>query len=276
MIEFGLETISVTHQCDLLDLARSTLYYQPKGLSEEDMEFMRLIDEQYTKIPFYGYRKMTHWLWLQGYHVNKKRVLRLMQRMGLQAIYPKPKLSKPGKDHIIYPYLLRNMRITQPDQVWASDITYIRMMKGFIYLVAIMDWYSRYVVSWEASITLETDFCVAALKRALERGRPEIFNSDQGAQFTSTDFQSELKSNEIRISMDGRGRVMDNIFVERLWRTLKYEEVYLKDYETVFEAIECIRSYFKFYNEERLHQALDYRTPAQIYKGSSSEMTLIA
>jgi len=218
MIEFGLETIPVTRQCDLLDMARSTFYYRPKGLREEDIEFMRLIDEKYTKSPFYGYRKMTHWLWLQGYHVNKKRVLRLMQKMGLQAIYPKPKLSKPGKDHLIYPYLLRNMRINQP----------------------------------------------------------EIFNSDQGAQFTSSDFQSELKRNEIRISMDGRGRVLDNIFVERLWRTLKYEEVYLKDYETVYEAIDGIRSYFKFYNEERLHQALDYKTPAQIYKHSSSERRLIA
>jgi len=199
-----------------------------------------------------------------------------MQKMGLQAIYPKPKLSKPGKGHLIYPYLLRGMKIIRPDQVWAADLTYIRLWKGFIYLVAIMDWYSRYVVSWEVSITLETNFCVAALRKALERGRSEIFNTDQGAQFTSTDFINELKSNEIRISMDGRGRVMDNIFVERLWRTLKYEEVYLKDYETVFEAVEGINSYFKFYNEERLHQALDYETPAQIYKGSSSEMPLIA
>lgn len=276
MIEFGLEAIPVTRLCEFLGLARSTFYYRPKGLSEEDLELMRLIDEQYTKTPFYGYRKMTRWLWLQGYHVNKKRVLRLMQKMGLQAIYPKPKLSKPEKSHLIYPYLLRDVKIIRPDQVWSCDITYIRLLKGFIYLVAIMDWYSRYVLSWEVSITLETDFCVAALRRALERGHPEIFNTDQGAQFTSNDFISELKSNSIRISMDGRGRVMDNIFVERLWRTLKYEEVYLKDYETTFEAVDSIRTYFKFYNEERLHQALDYKTPAQIYKGSSSEMPLIA
>ena len=276
MIEFGLETAPVTRLCELLDVARSTFYYRPKGLSEEDLEFMRLIDEQYTKTPFYGYRKMTRWLWLQGYHVNKKRVLRLMQKMGLQAIYPKPKLSKPGKGHFIYPYLLRGIKIIRPDQVWAADLTYIRLWKGFIYLVAIMNWYSRYALSWEVSITLETDFCVAALRRAIERGRPEIFNTDQGTQFTSNDFISELKRNAIRISMDGRGRVLDNIFVERLWRTLKYEEVYLKDYETVFEAVDGISCYFKFYNEERLHQALDYETPAQIYKGGSSEMPLIA
>jgi len=274
MIEFGLEEIPIFRQCELLELARSSFYYRPRGISEEELELMRLIDEQYTKRPFYGYRKMTHWLWTQGHYVNKKRVLRLMQAMGLQAIYPKPKLSQPGKDHTIYPYLLRNMRISRPDQVWASDLTYIRMRKGFIYLVAVMDWYSRYVLSWELSITLESDFCVTALRRALGRGGPEIFNTDQGAQFTSSDFIRELKSNEIRISMDGRGRMMDNIFVERLWRTLKYEEVYLKEYETVFEAVEGIRSYFKFYNEERFHQALDYKTPAQVYIDRGSEMSL--
>lgn len=276
MIEFGLETIPVTHQCELLGLARSTFYYRPKGISEEDVKLMRLIDEQYTKTPFYGYRKMTYWLRRQGYHINKKRVLRMMQMMGLQAIYPKKRLSQPGKDHVIYPYLLRGMEVTRPDQVWAADITYIRLLRGFIYLVAIMDWFSRYVLSWEISITLETDFCVSALKRALEGGGPEIFNTDQGAQFTSTEFINELKRNEIRISMDGRGRVQDNIFVERLWRTLKYEEVYLKDYETVFEAVECIRAYFWFYNEERMHQALGYKTPAEVYKGKISEISLIA
>lgn len=276
MIEFGLETIPVTHQCELLGLARSTFYYRPIGISEEDLNLMRLIDEQYTKTPFYGYRKMTYWLGRQGYHLNKKWVLRLMQKMGLQAIYPKKKLSQPGKDHEIYPYLLRGMEITWPDQVWAADLTYIRLSRGFIYLVAVMDWFSRYVLSWEISITLETDFCVSALRRALEGGRPEIFNTDQGAQFTSTDFINELKSKEIRISMDGRGRVQDNIFVERLWRTLKCEEVYLKDYETVFEAVVGIRSFFWFYNEERLHQALGYKTPAEVYRGESSEIPLIA
>ena len=199
-----------------------------------------------------------------------------MQKMGLQAIYPKPKLSKPGKDHLIYPYLPRGMKVLRPDQVWAADLTYIRLLKGFIYLAAIMDWYSRYVLSWEISITLETDFCVAALRRALVGGQPEIFNTDQGAQFTRTDFVNELKRCEIRISMDGRGRVQDNIFVERLWRTLKYEEVCLKDYETVFEAVEGIRSYFRFYNEERLHQSLGYNTPAQVYRSGSSGISLIA
>jgi len=276
MIEFGLETIPVTHQCELLGLARSTFYYRPKGISEEDLKFMRLIDEQYTKTPFYGYRKMTHWLGRQGYHVNRKRVLRMMQMMGLQAIYPKKKLSPPGRDHVIYPYLLRGLEVVRPDQVWAADLTYIRLLRGFIYLVAIMDWFSRYVLSWEISITLETDFCVSALRRALEDRRPEIFNTDQGAQFTSTDFITELKSREIRISMDGRGRVQDNIFVERLWRTLKCEEVYLKDYETVFEAVEGIRSYFWFYNEERLLQTLGYKTPAEVYRVKTSEIPLFA
>lgn len=262
-----LDILSISRQCELLGLARSSYYYTPLGVSEEDLHLMRLLDEQYIKTPFYGYRRMSCWLDSQGYHVNKKKVLRLMQLMGLQAVYPKPRLSQPGNDHIIYPYLLRGIAITHPDQAWASDITYIRMRKGFIYLAAIMDWFSRYVLSCECSITLDADFCVSALKRALKRRQPEIFNTDQGAQFTSKRFTQVLKDHEIRISMDGRGRMADNIFVERLWRSLKYEEVYLKDYENVFEAVAGIGDYFRFYNEKRFHQSLNYKTPAEVYFG---------
>jgi putative transposase len=226
---------------------------------------MRLLDEQYTRTPFYGVRKMVWWLDEQGYLVNPKRVRRLMRLMGLEAIYPKPRLSIPGPGHKIYPYLLRGLTISRPDQAWCSDITYIRLRGGFIYLVAVMDWFSRYVLAWEISISLETSFCVSALNWALERGRPDIFNTDQGSQFTSHDFTDRLEDHGIDISMDGRGRVMDNIFIERLWRTVKYEEIYLKDYLDVQEAMTNLKSYFGFYNHERPHQALGYRTPAAIY-----------
>ena len=218
---------------------------------------LRLLDEQYTRTPFYGIRKMTKWLNRRGYSVNHKRVRRLMRVMGLQAIHPKPWLSKKDDNHKIYPYLLNGVDIKCSNQVWASDITYIRMRKGFIYLVAVMDWYSRYVLSWAISISLDTAFCIEALERALEKGRPEIFNTDQGSQFTSKDFTDELLTRSVKISMDGRGRVFDNIFIERLWRSLKYEEVYLKEYATVTEAVENITHYFHFYNEERIHQSLD-------------------
>ncbi len=226
---------------------------------------MRLIDEQYTRTPFYGVRKMRWWLREQGYGINAKRVRRIMRQMDLAAIYRKPRLSKPEPGHRIYPYLLSGMRIDRPNQVWTSDITYIRLRHGFIYLVAVMDWFSRYVLAWEASVSLETSFCVAALDWALQHGRPEIFNTDQGAQFTSEDFTSRLKVHGIAISMDGRGRVIDNIFIERLWRTVKYEEVYLKDYQDVLEALSNLKSYFAFYNHERPHQALDYQTPAMVH-----------
>lgn len=226
---------------------------------------MRLLDEQYTRTPFYGVLRMTHWLRRQGWRVNVKRVRRLLRRMGLAAIYPKPRLSVAMPGHRIYPYLLRDMKIRMPDQVWATDITYIRMRCGFVYLVAIMDWFSRYVLSWQISGTLEVAFCVAALEWALALGRPQIFNSDQGSQFTSESFTGRLQRQGVLISMDGRGRVLDNIFVERLWRTLKYEEVYLKDYGDVAEAVENLGAYFQFYNHERLHQALNYRTPADVY-----------
>ena len=262
----GHSDLSIRRQCELLGLNRSGLYYEPVGENEENLRFMRLIDEQYTRTPFYGSRKMTKWLVTEGYAVNRKRISRLMAVMGIEAVYPKPKLlSQPGEGHKIYPYLLRGITVGRIDQVWSTDITYIRMAQGFVYLVAVMDWFSRYVLSWSLSLTMEIDFCMEALRSALRRGRPEIFNSDQGAQFTSEKFTAELVAKEIAISMDGRGRCMDNIFVERLWRSLKYEEVYLKDYESVTEARTGIERYFRFYNQERIHQSLGYRTPAAIY-----------
>ena len=228
---------------------------------------MSLIDEQYLRTPFYGVDKMTAWLRREGHAVNPKRVRRLMRLMALEAVYPRRKrgLSLPDKEHKIYPYLLKDVTITRPDQVWAADITYIRMYRGWLYLMAIMDWFSRYVIDWELSVTLEADFCVEALKRALASGRPEIFNTDQGSQFTSVDFIEPLKAADVQISMDGQGRVFDNIFVERLWRTVKVEEVYLRDYQAVAEARSSLGRYFAFYNYERLHQALGYRTPAEVY-----------
>jgi len=243
------------------------LYYEPVGEREENLRLMRLLDEQYTRAPFYGSRRMTAWLETQGYLVNRKRVSRLMEVMGIEAVYPKPKLSQPGAGHRIYPYLLRGTTVERVNQVWSTDITYIRMAQGFLYLVAVMDWFSRFVLSWSLSLTMEVEFCVEALKRALQRGCPEIFNSDQGPQFTSEKFTGELAERQIAISMDGRGRCMDNIFVERLWRSLKYEEVYLKDYASVAEARAGISGYFQFYNHQRLHQSLGYRTPAATYLG---------
>jgi putative transposase len=226
---------------------------------------MRLIDEQYTRTPFYGVRKMTWHLAEQGFAVNPKRVRRLMRLMGLEAIYRKPRLSVPAPGHRIYPYLLHELKIDRPNQVWSSDITYIRLRQGFIYLVAVMDWFSRYVLAWEVSVSMETSFCLAALDWALQFARPDIFNTDQGSQFTSDEFTGRLETHGIGISMDGRGRVTDNIFIERLWRTVKYEEVYLKDYMDVREAVSNLKSYFAFYNQERPHQALGYQTPAAVY-----------
>lgn len=248
-------------------MARSSYYYEPAQESEENLQLMRLLDEQYTRTPFYGTRKMTAWLQSVGYPVNRKRVTRLLRTMGVEALYPKPRLSQPGEGLQRYPYLLRGMRIERSNQVWSTDITYIRLARGFVYLVAILDWFSRYVLSWEVSVTLDTSFCLEALDRALQQAKPEIFNSDQGVQFTSSEFTNCLKAADIRISWDGRGRALDNIFVERLWRSVKYEEVYLKDYQTVPEAVSNLREYFAFYNQERLHQALDYKTPKQVYTG---------
>lgn len=227
---------------------------------------MRLLDEQYTRYPFYGVCRMTEWLRTKGFDVNPKRVRRLLRKLGILAIYPKPNLSKAGQSQVKYPYLLKGVSIQRVNQVWSTDITYIRLLAGFIYLVAIMDWYSRYVLSWEISVTMENEFCLSALDRALQLARPEIFNSDQGSQFTSIAFTKRLLASEIAISWDGRGRALDNIFVERLWRSVKYEEVYLKDYRNVREAISGLKSYFDFYNGERLHQSLDYKTPESVYR----------
>jgi putative transposase len=263
--------LPISRQCELLGLARSTFYYKSWGTSAYNLQLMRLLDEQYTRTPFYGIRKMTAWLDQQGHHVNHKRVRRLLRLMGLEAIYPKRRrLSMPDSSHKIYPYLLNGLAITRSNQVWASDITYIRMKTGFLYLVAVMDWYSRYVLSWALSNSLETAFCTEALERALRMGSPEIFNSDQGTQFTSEVFTAILRANGVRISMDGRGRVFDNIFIERLWRTLKYEEVYLKEYTTVREATENLARYFHFYNWERIHESLGYKTPHQVYYSTSN------
>lgn len=226
---------------------------------------MRLIDEQYMRTPFYGVMKMTDWLCKQGHEVNPKRVRRLMRLMGLETIYAKPRLSDPAPGHRIYPYLLRGLAIERPDVCWATDITYIRLRQGFVYLVAIMDWYSRYVLSWEVSINLDASFCVTALDWALRKAKPEILNSDQGSQFTSQIFTGRLLDQGIAISMDGKGRALDNVFVERLWRSVKYEDVYLKDYVDVGEAIAGLRDYFRFYNQERSHQALGYQTPEEVY-----------
>lgn len=257
--------ISVVSQCDLLGLNRSSLYYEPSGDDSYNGLLMRLLDEQFTKVPFYGVPRMTAWLRSEGHVVNPKRISRLMKLMGLQAVYPRPKTSAPRVEDKKYPYLLRGLDINRPDQVWATDITYIRMLRGFVYLVAVMDWYSRYVLSWEVSISIDADFCLTALDRALFTASPEIFNSDQGSQFTSLDFTGRLLSAGVLISMDGRGRFLDNIFVERLWRSVKYEEVYLKSYENVRQAREGLNNYFGFYNGERLHQSLDYRTPEEVY-----------
>lgn len=267
MVDTEQPEISVRRQCELLGVSRASLYYEPASESEENLRLMRLIDEQYTRTPFYGSRRMTAWLEAQGYEVNRKRVSRLMALMGLEAVFPKPKLSKPGEGHRVYPYLLAGVEVERVNQVWSTDITYIRMAQGFVYLAAVMDWHSRFVLSWSLSVTMEMDFCVEALKRALRRGLPEIFNSDQGSQFTSEKFTGELKTREIAISMDGRGRCFDNIFIERLWRSLKYEEVYLKEYRLVREVSDSIGRYFQFYNFERPHQSLEYRTPSEIYLG---------
>jgi len=268
MIEAHNKEISVLRQCELISLPRSSLYYKSRRDDAFDSELMRVLDEEYTKTPFYGVPRMTFRLRKLGYEVGEKRVRRLLRMMGLMAVYPKKRLSLPNAKHKKYPYLLRGVTIERPNQVWSADITYVRQRRGFAYLVAIMDWHSRYVLAWELSLSLESDFCVEALRRALSKGMPEIFNSDQGTQFTSEDFTGILLNAGIRISMDGRGRVYDNIFNERLWRSVKYEEVYLKDYEGICEARESIGRYFEFYNGERPHQSLGYRTPREVYSGA--------
>jgi putative transposase len=265
LIEPEHPSLSLARQCELVGLARSSYYYHPVPESEENLLLMRLLDEQYTRTPFYGIQKMTAWLRTQGQEVNHKRVARLLRQMGLMAIYPGPRLSQPGEQPVRYPYLLRGLSIERVNQVWSTDITYIRLQGGFLYLVAIIDWFSRYVLAWRTSITLETAFCLEALDQAFLMARPDIFNSDQGSQFTSCDFTKRLEAAGTRISWDGRGRALDNIFVERLWRSVKYEEVYIKDYQTISDAERGLNAYFQFYNQERLHQALEYQTPVQVY-----------
>ncbi len=259
--------LSVARQCCLVGLSRSSLYYRPAGVSDRDMELTRLLDEQYTKAPFYGSRRMLAWLRSAGYGVGRRHVASLMRRLGLAAIYPKPRLSVPCAQALRYPYLLRGVLVERINQVWSCDITYIRLARGFVYLMAIMDWHSRFVLAWQVSISLDGAFCREALDRALATyGSPEIFNSDQGCQFTSEPFTARLLAAGCRISRDGRGRALDNIFVERLWRSVKYEEVYLSDYQSVAEARTGLSAYLRFYNEERLHQALEYRTPGAVYR----------
>lgn len=267
LVEGGHPDFSVAHQCALLNLNRSTLYYESAGEDAENLELMGLIDECFTAHSMYGSPKITRWLRERGRMVNHKRVERLMRVMGLRATVPCPSLSVGHKEHRKWPYLLGGLSIERPNQVWSSDITYVRMRRGFLYLVAVMDWRSRFILGWQLSDTLEPDFCVDALGQALRLGNPEIFNTDQGSQFTSLAFTGELENHQIRISMDGRGRCFDNIFTERLWRTVKYEEVYVKDYGSPREARENLGQYFGFYNNERYHQALDYRTPAQVHFG---------
>lgn len=253
--------MSIARQCSLAELARSSWYYHPRGETAENLALMRQIDAQYLETPFYGSRKLAHLL-----GVNRKRMQRLMRLMGLEAIYPKRRTTWPGAGHKIYPYLLRNVEVLRPDQVWSTDITYIPLRQGFLYLVAVLDWFSRYVLAWRLSNTLAGTFCLEALEAALGLGKPEIFNSDQGAQFTAVAFTGRLESAGVAISMDGRGRALDNVFVERLWRTVKYEEVYLKDYRDGWEAQASLARYFRFYCERRMHQALGYRTPLEVYQ----------
>ncbi len=257
---------SIRRQCKLAGISRTPFYYEAVPESEENLLLMRLIDEQYMRRPEYGSPRMTDWLGEQGHPVNHKRIVRLMRLMGLQAITPGPHTSKPATGHKIYPYLLRNVEVTSVNQVWSTDITYIPMRSGFMYLSAVMDWYSRYILSWELSNTLESNFCVLALKRALEHyGDPEIFNTDQGSQFSSKEFTEVLLDKEISISMDGRGRALDNVFIERLWWTVKYEEIYPKDYVDGHSLHSGLCEYFCYYNEERKHSKLDKKTPAEIF-----------
>ena len=266
-IEPNHDQISIRRQCELLGLNRSSYYYHEEPVSDEDIELMRQIDEIYTRCPFYGSRRITAQLNLDsdGVSWNRKRIQRLMRIMGIRGVAPGPNTSRAHPDHKIYPYLLRDVVIDRVNQVWSTDITYIPMVKGFMYLVAVIDWYSRYVLSWALSNTLDTSFCIEALQKALDQNTPMIFNTDQGAQFTRLAFTQVLRDKDIQISMDGRGRALDNIFVERLWRTVKYENIYMNEYRTVSELKLGLRLYFEFYNQERLHQSLDYQTPAEIH-----------
>jgi putative transposase len=270
MVDKEQDSLSMRKQCVLLNLNRSTLYYKAVEPNAETLELMMLIDKIFLEHPYFGARRIRQMLRRAGKHVSRNRVRRLMKLMGIEALYRKPRTSKANPEHKIYPYLLKGLTIDRPNQVFASDITYIPMARGFVYLVAVMDWHSRYILSWRLSNTLEADFCVDALNDALSRATPEIFNTDQGSQFTSTDFVGAVEGAGAKMSMDGRGRFLDNIFVERLWRSLKYEEVYLKSYENIKQARESIARWIDFYNNGRPHQALDYMTPAEVYYGAST------
>jgi len=274
MIVRGHERLSLVRQCALLRLRRSSLYYRPAACDADELALMALIDRQYLARPYYGSRRMTVWLQAQGHAVNRKRVRRLMRRMGLEAIYQRPRTSAPAADHKVYPYLLRGLAIERVNQVWAADITYIPMAHGFLYLVAVMDWASRYVLAWRLSNTLDTRFCIDALEAALTKGQPDIFNTDQGCQFTALAFTATLTAARVAISMDGRGRWMDNVFIERLWRSLKYEEVYLHAYDSPADARRGIAAWIEFYNTERPHQALSDRTPAAVFAAGTSPADL--
>jgi len=267
MIEPVNRELSIRKQCLLLAIARSSYYYRSQATGDDYLDVMRAIDRIYIERPYYGSRRIRHELRKQGYKVGRSKVRTCMRLMGIQAIYPRKRLSQPNKEHKIYPYRIKGLEVDRPNVVWSADITYIPMQKGFVYLVAILDWYSRYVLSWRISTTLEADFCIEALSEALSKGKPEYFNTDQGCQFTCRGFTEKLKAEGTQISMDGKGRVFDNIFVERLWRTIKQEEVYLKEYESVLECKVSLREYLDFYNNERGHQALDYCTPAQVHLG---------
>ena len=277
MIDHDSKDFSVREQCRILGINRSGLYYEARLLTEETLKIMRLLDEEHTRHPFYGVPKMTEFLRRKGYRVGRDRVRTLLRSMGLEAVYPKPKTSIKAKDHKIYPYLLKDVEVIRPNQVWSADLTYIRLEEGFVYLAAIVDWYSRYLISWRVSNTMDTNFCVEALEEALKYVRPEIFNTDQGSQFTSMAFTGILEKNGISISMDAKGRVFDNIFIERLWRTVKYENIYIKDYKTIPDLKTGLIEYFDFYNGERYHQNLDYKTPWEVYIGKqvSTELKLL-
>jgi len=255
----------VRRQCELVGLNRATFYLAPAQETRENLQLMRLIDEQYLQTPFYGSRKMTAHLCRQGHRVNRKRVQRLMRLMGMEAIYPKPHTTTLSPEHRVYPYLLRQLEVVRPNQVWCADITYLPLLTGFVYLVAIMDWYSRYVLTWQLSNTLDGQFCLEALQRSLARTCPTIFNTDQGVQFAARSFTACLEAAGVDVSMDGRGRALDNIFIERLWRSLKYEDIYLKDYASVPKLTAGLTNYFHFYNHARPHQSLAYRTPAEVH-----------
>jgi putative transposase len=260
------KTLSIGQQCGLLEVPRSTYYYEPCRDDSLNLKIMRHIDEIYTMHPYYGSRRIAWILNSRGFMVGRDLVMTLMRRMGIEAIYAKPRLSDPHPNHKIYPYLLRGYEINGKDQVWSMDITYIRMKSGFLYLAAVIDWFCRYILSWRLSNSMDVGFCIEALKEALETGKPLIFNTDQGAQFTSLDFTGILERNGIKISMDGRGRALDNVFIERFWRSVKQEEVYLKDYQDGLEAYQGLNRYFRFYNEERPHMALNYLSPAIVYR----------